>query len=180
MLKYNLCYIKRRSQVLLLNRDYPGWMGCWNGVGGKIELDESPRKSMLREIREETGLVQVNIQFKGLKTWSKIDGTGVGGLYLYVGCLDDNHAYPTPVRTEEGILEWKEIDWILHPDNLGIPDDLPTSLRVAFTNRGCFDHHSIFAGNNMIQETMTEISPQIEHDLILRNEYLNKYQNRLP
>ena len=180
MLKYNLCYIRQGNQVLLLNRDYPGWMGCWNGVGGKLEPNESPRESMLREIQEETGLTNIDVQFKGFKTWSNVDGGGVGGLYLYVGLLAADRLYSTPKRTAEGILEWKAIDWILHPDNLGIPDNLPTSLRVAFAESGCFDHHSVFAGNSMVQETMTEISPQVEDDLILRNQYLDKYKTRLP
>jgi len=179
VLKYNLCYIKQGNQVLLLNRDYPGWMGCWNGVGGKLEPNESPRESMLREIQEETGLLHIDLRFKGLKTWSKADATGIGGLYLYVGFLPEHYVYPTPKRMEEGILDWKDLGWILHRDNLGVADNLPNSLRVAFADPRCYDHHSVFEGNRMIHESMTEIKPQLENDLIQRNEYLSKYRNRL-
>lgn len=49
-LKYNICFIKQGDRILLLNREKPSWMGCWNGVGGKLEPEESPTQSMIREI----------------------------------------------------------------------------------------------------------------------------------
>lgn len=45
MIKYNLCYIRKENKILLLNRELPGWMGCWNGVGGKLQANEEPRVS---------------------------------------------------------------------------------------------------------------------------------------
>ncbi|HHT69298.1 MAG TPA: 8-oxo-dGTP diphosphatase [Firmicutes bacterium] len=179
MLKYNLCYIIMDSKILLLNRDYPGWMGCWNGVGGKLEPNESPRGSMIREIREETGISSVDLHFKGLKTWSRDDGSGFGGLYLYIGYVSEDCLYATPKRTDEGILEWKDINWVLHPQNLGVAHDLPSSLRAALTDSRCFDHHSVFRGNHLERETATEIDPQVEYDRIQRKRYLQKYTNHL-
>ncbi len=179
MLKYNLCYIKRGNQILLLNREKPGWMGCWNGVGGKLEPSESPRTSMLREINEETALVNVDIRFKGFKTWSSVGGADFGGLYLYAGYLTEKNTYQTPKRTDEGILEWKDVNWILHPDNLGVAHDLPSSLQMAFNDVRCFDHHSIFDGRRLVQEITTEIEPQLEIDTLKRQQYLEKYLGRL-
>lgn len=37
MYQYTLCFIERGDAILLLNRQKAPWMGCWNGVGGKIE-----------------------------------------------------------------------------------------------------------------------------------------------
>ncbi|HHT91167.1 MAG: hypothetical protein QM451_06945 [Bacillota bacterium] len=68
---------------------------------------------MLREAEEETGLLHLELHFKGLKTWSKADRTGFGGLYLYIGFLAEHYSYPTPRRTEEGILEWKDLNWMV-------------------------------------------------------------------
>ena len=175
MLKYNLCYIKQGSKVLLLNRDYPGWMGCWNGVGGKLEPNELPRVSMLREVAEETGLVNIDVHFKGFKTWSSGWKTGVGGLYLYAAYLAEDYNYETPKRTDEGILEWKDISWILHRENLGVAYNLPSSLRIAFEDEGCFDHHSIFEGNRLVEQIVTEIDPRLEDDRPARQQYLKKY-----
>lgn len=179
MLKYNLCYIKQGSQILLLNRDHPGWMGCWNGVGGKIERDEVPEVSMRREIVEETGLIDIDVHFKGFITWSTLEGIGFGGLYFYIAYLHEEHSYNTPLRTDEGILEWKDVDWILHPDNLGVAYNLPSNMKMAFQDHRCFDHHSIFDGNQLVREIATEIDPSLEDDLFAREQYLKKYRNRL-
>ena len=176
MLKYNLCYIKKDNKVLLLNRDEPGWMGCWNGVGGKIDPNEIPKMAMLREIEEETGLTNIDVHFKGFITWSDLGGTGFGGLYLYTAYLYEEYPYKTPLRTDEGILEWKVLGWILHPDNLGVAYNLPSNMKMAFENQSCFDHHSIFDGNQLVKEISTEIDPCLENDRLGREQYLRKYR----
>ncbi|WP_242069715.1 NUDIX hydrolase [Paenibacillus dendritiformis] len=99
MLKYTLCLIKQGSKILLLNREKPAWMGCWNGVGGKIEKNEQPRASMLREIREETGIEALDLTFKGLITWTTGERRDFGGLYLYLADIPQEYTYPTPVKS---------------------------------------------------------------------------------
>lgn len=44
------------QQVILLKKSRTMHIGMWNGVGGKIEPDELPLTSMIRESGEETGL----------------------------------------------------------------------------------------------------------------------------
>jgi len=48
----------KKGKVLLIQRNYPGeaFHGKWEFPGGKIDFGESPEVSMLREIKEETGL----------------------------------------------------------------------------------------------------------------------------
>lgn len=48
MIEFTVCYIKQDTKILLLNREYPAWMGCWNGVGGKLEAGESPYHILLK------------------------------------------------------------------------------------------------------------------------------------
>jgi 8-oxo-dGTP diphosphatase len=57
MLKYTICFIKRKDEILLLNRNKKPNMGLWNGVGGKIETGETPFEGIIRETWEETGLL---------------------------------------------------------------------------------------------------------------------------
>src|SRR5699024_1956240 len=95
-------------------------MGMWNGVGGKIEQGESPRQCILREIAEETNLQLNEVTYKGKVTWENIDGNSLGGMYTYVAEILENYVYKTPIKTEEGILDWKNLDWILHPKNVGV------------------------------------------------------------
>lgn len=45
-------------RVALILKDKPEWQkGKWNGIGGKVEGDELDVEAMVREFREETGVV---------------------------------------------------------------------------------------------------------------------------
>lgn len=47
-----------RDRVVLINKTKPDWQaGKLNGVGGKIEKDETPAFAMVREFQEETGVL---------------------------------------------------------------------------------------------------------------------------
>ncbi len=57
-MKYVLGFIfgKTHNFVLLQRKAKPDWQkGRYNGVGGKIEEDESPEEAMMREGEEEVG-----------------------------------------------------------------------------------------------------------------------------
>lgn len=61
-MKYVLNYCSRvrngHTEVLLLLKDRPAWQaGRLNLPGGKVEPDEAPLDTALRELKEETGLV---------------------------------------------------------------------------------------------------------------------------
>lgn len=45
------------KSVVLIRKTHPVWQqGKWNGIGGKIEEDETPADCQRREFREEAGL----------------------------------------------------------------------------------------------------------------------------
>jgi 8-oxo-dGTP diphosphatase len=45
------------ERVVLIRKNRPAWQaGKLNGVGGKVEPDETPMGAMIREFREETGV----------------------------------------------------------------------------------------------------------------------------
>ena len=54
-LKFTVCFLFRNEDILMLLRNKPPNQGLWNGVGGHIELGESPYESCLREVKEEAG-----------------------------------------------------------------------------------------------------------------------------
>ncbi len=142
MLKYTIGFLKRKDEILLLNREKPSWMGCWNGVGGKIAENETPDQCILREIGEETGIILSDMEFKGIVTW-RVDGEEEGGMYAFLAELPADFPYPTPVKTDEGILDWKKLNWILHPDNAGIANlqyFLPTMLK----GEGPYKYHFVY------------------------------------
>lgn len=47
------------NEVLLVRKNKPDWQkGLLNGVGGKIEENESPSSAMIREFKEEVGEIK--------------------------------------------------------------------------------------------------------------------------
>lgn len=147
MLKYTICFIKRGNEILMLNRESSSWMGMWNGVGGKLEKDETPLQCILREVKEETGISLTDAEYKGNVIWG-VDESYSGGMYAYIAELPTTYEYPTPIKMEEGILDWKNIDWLLHPENMGIANlkyFLPKMLNDSHT----YDHKFIYEGNEV-------------------------------
>lgn len=118
-LEYTICFIKRGDEILLLNRESPSWMGRWNGLGGKIENGESPLECVLREVYEEAEIQLEHAECKGIVSWTKSGGSK-GGMYVFVAELPEAIHYETPKKTDEGIIDWKEISWIIHPENRGV------------------------------------------------------------
>ncbi len=69
MRETTLCYLERGNEVLLLHRtkkkNDPN-EGKWIGVGGGLEVGETPEDCMKREIFEETGLCATEYRYRGV------------------------------------------------------------------------------------------------------------------
>lgn len=150
MLKYTIGYIKRGDCVLLLNRNAPAWMGAWNDIGGKLEPGETPEEGILREIREETGIELPTARYKGTVTW-EVDGSRRGGMHVFLAELPADYDYATPRGTEEGILDWKPVSWVLHPDNVGVAANLPKYLPVLLADERLYDHRCVFREGRLVR-----------------------------
>ena len=62
----NMCMIKNKDQVLVLDRNDPVWPGL-TFPGGHVEAHESFHDSVVREVKEETGLTISHPQLVGVK-----------------------------------------------------------------------------------------------------------------
>jgi len=62
-----LCHVIRNN-TLLLQKKSKGLFGegKWNGVGGKLEMNESLEACVAREVFEETGLKVLDLKFHGV------------------------------------------------------------------------------------------------------------------
>ena len=67
-----LCYIEQDGKYLMMHRGKKAHdinHDKWIGVGGHFEPDETPEECLLREVREETGLVLTAYRLRGLVTF---------------------------------------------------------------------------------------------------------------
>ena len=62
----NMCMVKNKDQVLVLDRNDPVWPGL-TFPGGHVEAHESFHDSVVREVKEETGLTISHPQLFGVK-----------------------------------------------------------------------------------------------------------------
>lgn len=54
------------NRIVLLRKKKPEWMaGKLNGVGGKVEPNETPYEAMVREFKEETGVTHHDWTYAG-------------------------------------------------------------------------------------------------------------------
>ena len=103
-----LCYLERDGQYLMLHRikkENDLNHDKWIGVGGRFEKDESPDDCLLREVREETGLILDRWRFRGVITFISDEWNTE---YMYLFTADRFHG--TMIDCDEGVLEWVDKD----------------------------------------------------------------------
>ncbi|MCX6719315.1 MAG: 8-oxo-dGTP diphosphatase [Candidatus Taylorbacteria bacterium] len=102
-----LCFCVKGNQVLLAMKKRGFGVGKWNGFGGKVRDDETPKVAIVREVKEESGLV---VDEKDLQQVAVVnfcfDGVLVFKCHVFMACLWDG----VPVETEEMRPKWYSID----------------------------------------------------------------------
>lgn len=136
--KYTLCFIRRNNEILMINRIKKPEMGVWNGVGGRIEPGESADQCVRREVWEETGVELEQVRCAGRVTW--LHPKGDSGMVVFIADLPRDQVCEMPRAINEGILDWKDINWVLHPDNKGISDNISVFLPLMLESLEAYDH----------------------------------------
>lgn len=99
----NLCLIQRGGEILLQNRVKKDWQG-YALPGGHVEPGESIVDSVIREMKEETGLDIFNPKLCGVKQFP-IEG----GRYLVFLFKTDCFSGEL-TSSEEGKMEWIQLE----------------------------------------------------------------------
>ena len=104
MISSTLCYIERGDEWLLLHRvkkENDLNRDKWIGLGGKFEEGESPEECLLREVREEAGLMLTRWRYRGIVTFVSDRWEGE---YMHLFTADAFEGEPG--ECDEGELEW--------------------------------------------------------------------------
>ena len=119
------------DEILILKRSnmVKTYKGLWGGVAGYIEEDEEPYDTALKEIREETGLLENDIKF--IKQGKPIEFTD-----FYKGERYDWEVFPFLFKYEKKDkiqIDWEhsEYRWI-SPSEIEKMDAVPHFRDVVF------------------------------------------------
>ena len=123
----NMCMIcDGKGNVLVQNKvNHPTWHG-WNFPGGHIEKGEYVTPSVIREIREETGLTVEDPRLCGIKEFHKLKDGKRYIVFLYIA---DKYSGEL-VSSDEGEMFWYPISKLTSSDKLidGFAEMLPVFL----------------------------------------------------
>jgi len=103
-----LCYVTKNGKTLMLHRvkkesDFTnGQYGKWNGLGGKIESNESPEEAVRREVFEESGLKIMSPVLKGIVTYPETSTDEEWMIFIFVAKKFKGKL----IECNEGDLEW--------------------------------------------------------------------------
>lgn len=101
-----LCYIEKDGRYLMMHRvkkEHDINRDKWIGIGGHFEENESPEECLLREVREETGLLLTSYRMRGIITFVT-DQQQTEYMFLYTA---DGYEGELS-ECNEGTLEWVE------------------------------------------------------------------------
>lgn len=104
MILSTLCYIEEDGKYLMLHRTKKKNdinKDKWLGVGGKLEEGESPEECLLREVKEETGLMLKSYQLRGIITYVSTTWE-TEYMFLYTA----NQFEGDLIECDEGDLQW--------------------------------------------------------------------------
>ena len=109
-----------KQKVVLIRKNKPEWQkGKLNGVGGKIEVDETPIDAMIREYKEETGVIR--------NGWDNFLIAAYDDCIVYFFKAFDSWCYEHSDTTEEEQIE--KVSAINIPDD--VIDNLQWIIRLA-------------------------------------------------
>ena len=87
--------------ILVQDRKNPDWLGI-TFPGGHVEAGESFVSSVIREVKEETGLDISNVKLCGIKQWTQRDGE-----YRYIVFFYKTNTYSGELKSSsEGNVFW--------------------------------------------------------------------------
>ncbi len=96
-------YSKDKSKIVLIRKNKPEWQkGLLNGIGGKIEKNETPKMAIIREFEEET---RVKTKDTDWKLFATINKETEYIIYFFFAFSDKTFSAKTTEQEIVGIYE---------------------------------------------------------------------------
>ena len=141
----NMCMICDGNRVLVQNRKNPNWPGVIF-PGGHVEPGESFVDSVIREIKEETGLTISNVQLCGIKQYVPKANENYD---RYIVLLYRTDTFTGELKdSEEGSVFWIEREELLnypHPHGF-------ESMAEVFLNDQISENYWAYCGEKLYSE----------------------------
>lgn len=111
--------IQDRKVLLGLRKSEHG-QGCWSPPGGHLEFGEDPKEAVLRELKEETGLIGRVDSLTLLGVTNDIFEES-GKHYITLNYRLDKVVGDPQVREPDKWERWEWFSWDNMPENLFLP-----------------------------------------------------------
>lgn len=133
----NMCMICDGDKVLVQDRQDPDWPGIVF-PGGHVEPKESFVQSVIREVKEETGLTVSDLHLCGIKQFTHRNGE-----YRYIVLFYKTHTFEGDLRSSrEGRVFWIHRDEM---DKYVLADGFESMLEI-FENEALSENYHWFDG----------------------------------
>lgn len=106
-----IAYVNQRNELLMVKRNKPPFVGCWNFIGGKIAAGETPVMSATRELQEEANrsASESSLKFRGIALWPDQSNSGQ---YLGMFMFRIRDRVPESKTRQLGMLHEGVTAWI--------------------------------------------------------------------
>ncbi len=105
-----ILFNKDKDKLLLVKRNKKPYKNCWNGIGGKIEGNETPIEAAKRECMEETSISLENPKLLVTYVYPE---SNIMNSNTHLHVIYDFVQEVEVVDNEEGYYEWKTIDFVM-------------------------------------------------------------------
>lgn len=105
-----LVYFLKENEVLLIEKKRGLGKGFFNGVGGKVHVDESVEEAAVRECVEEIKVIPKELEWTGVLEF--VNKVGEKNEFIYVHVFICKDWKGEPEETEEAKPLWFKIDEI--------------------------------------------------------------------
>ena len=119
MLETTLCLLKKDNKILLAMKKRGFGEGKYNGVGGKIEVGETPEEAMIRETQEEIAVTPIEYEKVGIIEFDEFYKGQKEKVMFHLYVASEWQGEPT--ESDEMKPEWFDIQSI--PYDKMFPDD---------------------------------------------------------